>query len=462
MPYYTLSQEDLQKSLSFDPSELIEKSAEGAFDTNKKTLIIGLGGMGVRTLCEIKKSLRDRVGLPSDDMIRFLAIDSDKHDLIRALETGLLSMDEIFLLYNDSIIPSIRDAYASTAKDNDPLHALRMILPPPSAGFQPYLCASGACQTRLAGRASLMEPTLFRALIDKLNSAIRALHDFQNCSLHVHIISGLCGGTGSGIIVDIPYIMRKTLLNLGLSRIHAQFFGHLYLPNVDADSFRETLPFEQIENMCANGYAALKEIDYFMNIAQIGESFEIDYPNLGTCAFKEPIFTSCLLHGGKHPNRTNKHDPRAEAVQSCVDSLLQDLISEFYDRDQNERPISIWDCFASQTFQDGLTGTIRQLVCSDLCFHKSASFRYNIFDSASLFFPADAIKAYAISTVTEKAVARLQAQADAVTQEDVDDFSKNLIAPEDFMRSTLGFFSNQIYHCFESIHWSRRVIADRY
>ena len=28
MPYYTLSQEDLQKSLSFDPSELIEKNTK--------------------------------------------------------------------------------------------------------------------------------------------------------------------------------------------------------------------------------------------------------------------------------------------------------------------------------------------------------------------------------------------------------------------------------------------------
>ena len=459
MPYYTLSPEILQKSLSFDPSELIEKSSEGTFDTNKRTLIIGLGGMGVRTLCEIKKNLRDRVGMPSDSMIRFLAIDSDRHDLIRALETGLLSKDELFLLYNESILPAIRDAY-STKKD-DTLRALRRILPPPSAGFHPHLCASGACQTRLAGRASLMEPTLFRDLIEKLRSVILKLSDFQNQSLHIHIITGLCGGTGSGIIVDVPYILHKILLDLGV-RSHAQFFGHLYLPNVDADSFKETLPLDQIENMRANGYAALKEIDYYMNIAQIGESFEIDYPNWGTFAFKKPIFTSCILHGGKHPFKINERDPRTEAVQSCVDSLLQDLVSQFYNRDRSERPSSLLGCLALQEFRDGSMMTVQRLVSeNDLCFHESASYLYDTFDSASLFFPADRIKAYAISTVTEKAIAHLQAQAEAVTQEDVDDFARNLIAPEDSMRSTLDTFSDQIYDCFDSITWRRSVIADK-
>lgn len=52
-----------------------------------------------------------------------------------------------------------------------------------------------------------------------------AVQQLQNSHINVYIVSGLCGGTGSGCFLDVCYLTRMILSHTGLfGLIHGFFF----------------------------------------------------------------------------------------------------------------------------------------------------------------------------------------------------------------------------------------------
>ena len=72
--------------------------------------------------------------------------------------------------------------------------------------------------------------------------------------INVHIIFGMAGGTGSGICLDTAYLVQKVLKDLGIVGSH-QIIGYGILPQAFKDLTGA--------NALANGYAILKELNYF-------------------------------------------------------------------------------------------------------------------------------------------------------------------------------------------------------
>jgi hypothetical protein len=81
--------------------------------------------------------------------------------------------------------------------------------------------------------------------------------------INVFIMASICGGTGCGTFIDIPYFVRKAVENNGMNENLFDFYGMLELPDsiIDATS---NLDDRRKKKALANTYAALKDLYYFM------------------------------------------------------------------------------------------------------------------------------------------------------------------------------------------------------
>jgi hypothetical protein len=123
----------------------------------------------------------------------------------------------------------------------------------------------GAAQIRPLGRLALhAQPerllTQLGNCLDTLTdrSRLREMEDGNSIdeqgSFEVYFLSSLCGGTGSGILIDVATILREQLKNVPAAR----FIGVFLLPG----PFRRRGGTDLVR---ANAYAALKEIEYLAN-----------------------------------------------------------------------------------------------------------------------------------------------------------------------------------------------------
>jgi hypothetical protein len=73
-------------------------------------------------------------------------------------------------------------------------------------------------------------------------------------SLTVLVCGSMCGGTGSGVMLDLGYLLRRIILNQGLSPNLLGIFG---LPDILSD-------WVAADSLWANAYAFLRELNWYM------------------------------------------------------------------------------------------------------------------------------------------------------------------------------------------------------
>ena len=99
MAYYVLKESELGELNELSASSLgvVQKDSGTAMNPNSRTLVIGLGGMGLSTVYNLKKTLEERIGKIPDSStdIKFLSIDTSKADLNQRVESGVLSDKEV-------------------------------------------------------------------------------------------------------------------------------------------------------------------------------------------------------------------------------------------------------------------------------------------------------------------------------------------------------------------------------
>ncbi len=212
MANYVLNSEQLREldELKSNSLGVVEKNSAAAMSETARTLVVGLGGMGLSTVYQLKYTLLERIGALDEKDIRFLAIDTSRTDLNKTIDSGVLTEVETQLVYNPNLGTILKQPESIR-----PL-AINNVMPPPEAGFRPDLAGEGAGQKRLSGRLSLMDMDTYSVLYSKIKNFISGLRNFVNHSLDVHVVAGVGGGTGSGLVVDVPYIIRQVAADLGL------------------------------------------------------------------------------------------------------------------------------------------------------------------------------------------------------------------------------------------------------
>jgi hypothetical protein len=220
------------------------------------TLIIGLGGTGIGYAAEIRKQLSARY--TSDTLagyVDFLFIDNDTKEFSK--KRGItLNVDGIqlsaagILAYKNGIPGRVAPWYNAKVKADT------------------LLTSTGAGGFRMIGRTLLLENTgkLETALLPLLQKYSKSAERRQT---NIIIIAGISGGLGSGTFIDMPYFIRD-LINVHYPQAFGNtlsVLGMFELPDSTSEGIIRNsgaISPEDRWRLYSNGYAALKELNFFM------------------------------------------------------------------------------------------------------------------------------------------------------------------------------------------------------
>lgn len=233
--------------------ELLKNDLFELLDT--QTLIIGLGGTGLRWAANTRKLLTGgRYKLDEiNRRVQYLFIDSDP---------------DTFGLYDENTIPKSDKHLLSNISLQEYLRKIPEEVSPWFNREVPVTeVTDGAGQIRMAGRCLFFEniPDIRRLISDKLNY-FQGQATQRTARTNVFILSGLCGGTGSGSFIDIAYLVKRTLEEIG--NPNPMLYGVFELPDSTIKRIPKTKPGGKEDynrwRLQNNGYTALQELDYFM------------------------------------------------------------------------------------------------------------------------------------------------------------------------------------------------------
>lgn len=213
-------------------------------------IMVGIGGTGRDAVLKVKRKLKQVYGeIPPT--VKFLVIDT----------TDLTTMQ-----YQDKDIRLDGREFLSIQM-YDPIELLRK---PDIKAWYPErvpvkTAIDGASQVRAVGRMALFAndsrvlPAISKVMEDVRSFDVGRLendkYELISKRVVVNIVCSLGGGTGSGTFIDVAYLFRYA----GAIKPDYKIAGYFLMPTVFTKH-----PFTR--NVEPNCYAALKELDYHMNL----------------------------------------------------------------------------------------------------------------------------------------------------------------------------------------------------
>lgn len=266
---------------------------------NTASVLIGLGGTGIDALRTIKTQVYSRLKaddpeaiVPKYDHIRFLGVDTaektkgdqdeEPQDNLKAGSLRALDDTEAFPISN----PNVRRVFSTPRglEMRDELSWLRW-----EDIDAPNLTTAGAGGIRQVGRFMMMDRSA--AFMSRVEQEINAAKSgLTNPTVNVHIFAGLSGGTGAGCFLDVCYMVRHIANRIGAVTI----YGYFFLPDVNLS----VIPMSNTKVRAyipRNGYAAMQELDYCMQLQFNGGGFVQKYQNHIEVEWKEPPVDMCHL-----------------------------------------------------------------------------------------------------------------------------------------------------------------------
>lgn len=406
------SQEEIKKALK----ELSVKGGGSLVKRIKKTVIaesanvlfIGLGGMGCDTINVLKKNFVNDYA--DNGQVKFLAIDSHKDALkdIDIAHGGFLTKSEQFELYSSD---------ATQLLVNPPANVRSWL----GRDLEPVLIQNdGAQGTRQIGRIMLCGTTKYTDLQNKIKLITDELYARTNLDhpLHVILISGIAGGTGSGTFIDIGYMIRNILDEYNDKNRPTFYFGAFYLPDVqkNVDEIRNNPAiWERLEK---NGYAALKELDYFMNNGTLRAGakpiYRLKLVNNVEVTSAKPLFNKNKVF---LISATDTYDKKDEIINATALSLLNmyhttNISSKFKGNPQSvlgtfcnsSEDVSTWenDHVGKHNRKDE-ENVIPDRI-DDTPYPAFMSYNYSSFGYASIYIPRDEMMTYCANTVFQEVI----------------------------------------------------------
>ena len=213
----------------------------------QRTLFIGLGGAGIKTILKTKSMFLERFG-EVPPCVAFLGIDTDAQVFAASAQMYGVSLDA-----HEAVAIGVTHAYEWYRVQQEAFSWM----PPQNVGVLPYLKNMGAGQLRSSGRFMfesnyhIIENAVRRAFDGITASTIKSTDRWTfdgNFYPQVYVAFSLSGGTGSGIFINMGYLLRDVLKYADL---HAYAIG----PEV----FRDCGLF-----VGANAYGAMLDMDYIM------------------------------------------------------------------------------------------------------------------------------------------------------------------------------------------------------
>lgn len=382
----------------------------GILSDNKKTLVneffvfIGSGGTGCKALAHLKKEMKKQVH--SDEVRKktmFIAVDTAHNELDQYVRDGKFENSEIvklpFLGVKESINPSTMLPQFKKWVNPQLWYTVGG-----AAHHAGAFDGTGAGAIRQCGRVMMAQENAQLQLRDCFSAIQRKLAEVSGVNkLKVFFLTGVAGGTGSGTIIDLAYLTRYFIENLGIAGAAVTYNAYLFLPSASGGA---QTPGDATTGD-RNAYAALKEIDYYMTINLRNEKFSMDYGTPCTGARPivntNPIFDFCTLVEGVGAGAglgvTFMTDPAQTARQVVADSILNLIGADSMEN------TGVADRFMVDSF---LSNDVEQVkahvgVVGDKVWPRDANYTYSVIGYSSCVVPIDLLTCYVAKKIFDEA-----------------------------------------------------------
>jgi len=270
-----------------------EQLGEGAL---LPTYVVGIGGLGLRLLQQVRENLCQRFGsMAALPHIRLLLLETDGETTRQAVQPSLkhraLTLDNLVL-----------------AQLNRPSHYIKS-----KGGLESwfpermlYRIPRDQVTTGLRALGRLAFYDHFKAISRRIQTDLQAIVEPQALEQavrdtklglrtnrpRVYVLAGLAGGTGSGMFLDLTYVVRAQLRKMGFQQ--PDVTGVLLVPKLDLKGSRGGAPRDASRTlMVGNTCAALTELYHYADpeVAYSAVFVEREPPIVDA----EPPFTRCLI-----------------------------------------------------------------------------------------------------------------------------------------------------------------------
>ena len=284
-------------------------------------LIIGLGGTGCDALLTIMDKFNRRYELPvtsngevldTPERTAYLAFDTDPAELSSKKRGNMkFSAGSMFALTMPNAVGAgVQPAYISSWLDNK------------LTGFK---IQNGAGGNRQAGRYVFFHHA--DGIYDKLKTVIHSLlatpAGGTMGTLEIVMTVGVTGGTGSGTFMDMAYMIRH-VMRTEYPAVDYKFMAYIMTPPVNVSKIATLDPGKK-SMLEATGFAALKELDFWMNYDTHQYQYTQKYSETIEIAWNRQPFDYVVLMGDK----TVDGDIITNSYQNCLEVLSESVVNFF-------------------------------------------------------------------------------------------------------------------------------------
>lgn len=229
-----------------------------------RTIFIALGGTGAKALMHLRRMIIERFGtLDNLEGISFLSIDTDVHSQEPSPEEARKSpLDQAISFARDERI-NVKVDFKNYVGPNLIHHPqIREWWDEAALPSKDFNLEVGAGQIRQLARLAFF--TNQDEIQEGVGRAYRKVTSIGNqgnridtaSKVRVVVVSGLAGGTGSGMLLDLAALLKDQL-------------GHHETPSLEAflvlpGGFSTVEQGKNYPKVAANGYAALKELNHYL------------------------------------------------------------------------------------------------------------------------------------------------------------------------------------------------------
>ena len=286
------------------------------------TILIGLGGTGKEVLLRIRRQFVEKYGSLDDFPITsYLYIDTDNAP---AEESGI-ARERDYLINEIDFKPSEKVFNPVNPSDyihriNDVPHIKDWLSTTGEIGKLGTM-NTGAGQIRPAARLALFHN--YDEIVYKLTSAkstitdsrsinvVKEKHNIKNVNtekINVYVITSISGGTGSGMFLDLGFMIRHLFRNQAISS------SYIVLPKIYQGYGKE--------RVFANGYAALMELEYY----NLKNTFNISWKKNEPHKFQPGVYDDVYLIDGENCKNLSLSEMSNRDIYKMIsDTIFQDF-----------------------------------------------------------------------------------------------------------------------------------------
>lgn len=280
------------------------------------TVVIGLGGTGKEILIKIRRMIVETYGsLDALPIVSFLHIDTEQN--AKCLEPQVVLKQDISLRPVEQVWAKVENAKAMLNKLSD-YNYLADWFPSQLKGTDSIL--AGAGQIRSLGKFAftINYPSIKDSFENAKQRIIEGTDKMErrkvqiDKGINIFVVCSLCGGTGSGMFLDLAYNLRDWIP----ASDQPQTSAYLVLPGA----------FSGLgDRVVANAYAALMELNHY---SRSDTRFEAQYSTnasdqISSQSGQDVPFSFCYLLGNSNDKVT------LPTLESMLEMVAQNIFLDF-------------------------------------------------------------------------------------------------------------------------------------